>query len=208
MFDIWFFSSNALYFLLSSLPSPSSWALDCHIYADLSVCRELVLCDISACVAHFFRLFNVVNNLFTQKKDSNSICFIDGAWVSDNFQRMEVTHYWECILSHTKNSWCTLNWTPVCWSKFLQSKRSFSELWKNDLFTQKMYSLYQFSQSRFCKFIQKILPKMYFDKKKIPLDEWSPYHSFKMLQQRTIKVTNKNFFVKVAGQYWSSCHFY
>ena len=33
--------------------------------------------------AHFFRLFDVANNLFTQRKDSYSIWFMNGAWVSD-----------------------------------------------------------------------------------------------------------------------------
>ena len=38
------------------------------------------------CVAHFFRLFNAVNNLFIQRKDYYSICFIDSTGVRDIFE--------------------------------------------------------------------------------------------------------------------------
>ena len=69
-----------------------SFGSDCHSCVNLSVWRELVLCDICACMAHFFRLLDCVNNLFTQRKDSYSICFIAGTWVSDFFWRIEVIH--------------------------------------------------------------------------------------------------------------------
>ena len=38
---------------------------DCHSCVNLSLWRELVLCDINNCVTHFFRLYHVVNNPFT-----------------------------------------------------------------------------------------------------------------------------------------------
>ena len=48
------------YFLLPSVPSPSSWALTATVAPTSPVWRELVLHHISACQTNFFRLLVVV----------------------------------------------------------------------------------------------------------------------------------------------------
>ena len=77
-----FFPSS--YFLLSSLPSLP------QLCKPLLYGRELVLHDISACWTNFFRLLVVVNNPFTQRKDSYSWSPINGALF--NF-RFPVTYF-------------------------------------------------------------------------------------------------------------------
>ena len=67
------------YFLLSSLPSLSFGALTATAASTSPVWQELVLRDIHACWNNFFRLLVVVDNPFTQRKDSYSWCSIDGA---------------------------------------------------------------------------------------------------------------------------------
>ena len=81
------------FFIPCSLLPPliSSFTLflgsECHSCVNLSVWRDLVLCDISACVTHFIRLFNVVNNPFKQRKDSYSLSPIDGASFNSRIPR-------------------------------------------------------------------------------------------------------------------------
>ena len=87
------------------LDSPLKWPpyialqnddpLLCLYDVNLTVWRELVLREISAFVTHFFRLFDVVNNPFTQRKDSYSLSPIDG----DSFNSSDI--YWWIGFVHT-----------------------------------------------------------------------------------------------------------
>ena len=96
-----FNSYDLFFFLQCSLFPPFISSLTIFLGINLSVRRELVLPDISACVAHFFRL------PFHLEKDSYSLSLINGTSANSKFQ-------WHILI----NPGCTYN------AKFLSAKNS------------------------------------------------------------------------------------
>ena len=87
------------------------------------------MAETSACMAHFFKLLNVVNNPFSQRKESYSLLPVDGAL------SIPVTYYFEesvsCLNAYVwENSWRPFAvfelGSPL--ETILQSKGSTSEL--------------------------------------------------------------------------------
>ena len=94
--------------------------LDCHNAGGPLHMEGLFVHDVIACCANFFRLFNVVNNLFAQRKYS--------FYASSRWHCSIETIFWRIIVAHfrkkagAKHSWC---WTWIklgpCWKKIYEA---------------------------------------------------------------------------------------
>ena len=109
---------------LSPLISPSSWARLAQRWST-SLCWGTPSLWCQSLLGQFIQV-----NLFTRRKIA-TVFTPETALESETFYlRIEVIHFWECILLHTKNSWPTAESNPgplkqifTKWTIFLSASR-------------------------------------------------------------------------------------